>query len=79
MVTATLPNRPITADSPYRFVITGFDPPVFQKGENIETTYFDRKGQVCGSIHILWRGKNVLFSIESFLSSSRTGSSFSNQ
>lgn len=44
MVTTTLPNREITTDSPYRFVITGFDPPVFQKGENIETTYFDQKG-----------------------------------
>lgn len=44
MVTTTLPARQITPDSPFRFVITGFDPPVFQKGENIETTYFDQKG-----------------------------------
>lgn len=45
MVTTSLPNRQITRNTPYRFVITGFDPPIFQKGENIETFYYDKKGQ----------------------------------
>ena len=44
ILTTSLPGRQITSDLPYRFVITGFDPPLFQKGENIETTYFDQKG-----------------------------------
>lgn len=62
MVTATLPNRQITTNLPYRFVITGFDPPIFQKGENIETTYFDRKGQVyrlptCFGYSVVYRFK----------------------
>jgi len=62
MVTATLPNRQITADLPYRFVFTGFDPPNFQKGENIVTTCFDQKGQAfqlptCYGYSVVYRFK----------------------
>lgn len=62
MVTTTLPDRQITADKPYRFVITGFDPPIFQKGENIETTYYDQKGQAfrlptCYGYSVVYRFK----------------------
>ncbi len=46
MVSATLPKREITTDNPYRFVITGFDPPLFQDGENVETFYYNQKGQI---------------------------------
>lgn len=62
MVTTTLPDRQITVDSPYRFVITGFDPPIFQKGENIVTTYFDQNGQAfqlptCYGYSVVYRFK----------------------
>jgi len=62
MVTTTLPSRKITPDTPYRFVITGFDPPIFQKGESIETTYFDQKGQeyrlpTCYGYSVIYRFK----------------------
>ncbi|MDP4184872.1 MAG: hypothetical protein Q8862_06890 [Bacteroidota bacterium] len=45
MLYTTLPQKEITSNSPYRFVITGYDPPLFQKGENIETYYYDKAGK----------------------------------
>lgn len=45
MLENTLPEIKISRDKPYRFLITGFDPPLYQKGENIVTTYFDKNGK----------------------------------
>jgi hypothetical protein len=45
MAETTLPKVEIRADNPFRFLITGFDPPFFQEGENVPTTFFNRDGE----------------------------------
>ncbi|HEX3010144.1 MAG TPA: hypothetical protein VHO90_21270, partial [Bacteroidales bacterium] len=46
MLEANIQPIRIDKNTPYRFLITGFDPPFYQKGENTETYFYNKSGEL---------------------------------
>ncbi len=46
MVETTIPQVRVSNDTPYCFLMTGFDPPRYQDGENVVTYYYNKDGSI---------------------------------